>query len=57
MIKQHQCECEYCLFPWGKGAPVCARVFFQTKNRKDLMQCVEKGCKYYKKLNIGGTKK
>lgn len=51
-IKLYQCECEHCIFPFGKGMPVCTRKYLQTKNRKDLIQCIEKGCKHYsKKIN------
>lgn len=49
-MKLYKCECEYVLFPFGDYAPVCGRIYFQTKERKDLVQCIEKGCKYYSKI-------
>lgn len=51
MIKLYKCDCEFAIFPFGSGAPVCIRVMQQTKDRKDLRQCTEKGCKYYRNKN------
>lgn len=54
-IKLYKCNCVYCIFPFGNGAPVCMRIYEQTANRNDLRQCTEKGCKYYinKNSNLG----
>jgi hypothetical protein len=57
MIKLHKCECEFAIFPFGSGTPVCIRVMQQTRDRKDLRQCTEKGCKYYHKINNGKEEK
>ena len=46
-IKLYKCECVYCIFPFGNGAPVCIRNYEKTGERKDLMQCTEKGCQHY----------
>ena len=51
-IKLYKCECEHCIFPFGNGAPVCIRKYEQTKDRKDLLQCIEKGCKHYVKKGV-----
>ena len=47
-MKRHHCTCEYAIFPFGKGAPVCLRKMEQTGKRSDLVQCNEKGCEFYK---------
>lgn len=49
-IKKYHCDCIYCLYPFGNGAPVCIRIMNETKNTKDMRKCVEKGCKYYKEF-------
>lgn len=51
MIKLYKCDCEYAVFPFGNGCPVCIRKMLQTKDRKDLMQCTQNGCKHYRKMN------
>ncbi len=48
-MKLHKCDCEFAIFPFGNYAPICIRVMEQTKDRKDLIQCNEQGCKWYKK--------
>lgn len=50
MIKLYKCNCKYCIYPFGNGAPVCIRIMEQTRNRKDMIQCTEKGCKFYEEL-------
>ena len=48
MAKKYVNDCENVIFPFGSGAPVCLRVFEQTKDRKDLLKCDMRGCKFYK---------
>lgn len=52
-MKRYKCECEYALFPWGDGMPICIREWeIQGKNQPVLpfaKNCIEKGCPYYKK--------
>ncbi len=53
-IKSYQCDCEHVIFPFGKYAPVCLRKMEQTKDHKDLRQCIRKGCPYYKTMKRSG---
>ena len=47
-MKLYKCNCEFAIFPFGNGAPVCIRKMIETKDKKDIKQCTEKNCKYYK---------
>lgn len=46
-IKMYKCECEHAVFPFGKGLPMCIKDF---KEERKLKPCIEKGCKFYRKL-------
>lgn len=49
-IKKYVCECDYCLYPFGPGMPVCIRERMVNKDHTlPLRQCLEKGCKHYLK--------
>ena len=50
MARKYVNDCENVIFPFGAGAPVCLRVFEQTRDRKDLLKCDMRGCKYYKAI-------
>lgn len=53
-MKQYKCECQYALFPFGPGMPVCVRDrIIEKSERLPLRECIEKGCPHYKKLNGG----
>lgn len=45
-IKLYKCECEFAVFPFGNGLPICIREFKQI----GMKPCIEKGCEHYKKF-------
>lgn len=57
-IKKYVCQCVYCMYPFGPGAPVCVRERLVNKDSNaPLYQCTEKGCKHYETLLSDKDKK
>ena len=50
MIKFYECKCEFAVFPFGKGLPICIRdKVINKSNEFPMKPCIEKGCEHYKK--------
>lgn len=47
-MKNYQCDCEYAIFPFGNGLPICIKDVIALKDFKSSKNCIEKGCKDYK---------
>ena len=48
-VKKYVCDCYYCIYPFGAGAPVCIYDrMTQVDNSLPLRQCTEKGCNKYR---------
>lgn len=52
-IKKYKCNCQFALYPFGSGAPVCIYDRVTQKNHSlPLKPCTEKGCEHKKPLYI-----
>lgn len=47
-MKNYQCNCEYAVFPFGSGMPICIRDMLESKDFQSRKNCIEKGCEHYK---------
>lgn len=47
-MKNYQCDCEYAIFPFGNGMPICLKAVLESKDVNLRKNCIEKGCKDYK---------
>ena len=51
-VKLYKCECEFAVFPFGNGMPVCIRDrVIERSEKPPLKQCTEKGCPHYNKIS------
>lgn len=47
-MKNYQCDCEYAIFPFGNGIPICIKDVLEYQDVRARKNCIEKGCKDYK---------
>ena len=56
-MKKFKVDCEFALFPFGDGCPVCVKKHIKTGIYGDLRQCDHVHCSFYKAVQDEKAKK